>query len=224
MASRRKYLTTTEAEEYADIVINDTPEADDQISQAEEMIDAYIGFQRKHIPIQFEGMATGGTTTKIIDTSDDSHLSYDKDYFNYCEVEIVAGTNVGERRQIISSDSADKSVTVSDAFTTAIDSTSVFIIRQLGKFPRVQDVFSQPVNGLSVYYKRIPEEVKRAVAAQLQYIIEKGTEFFAGATDKSSENIADYSYTVKNDAERLIAPKARLILKGITNRKGVLIT
>jgi len=224
MSSRRKYLTTAEAEEYADIVINDSSEADDQISLAEEMIDAYIGFQRKHIQVQLEGIATSGDTTKLIDISDDTPLNYNENYFNYCEVEIVAGTNVGQRRQIISSSQSEKSITVSVAFTSAIDETSVYIIRQLGKFPRSKDVFTKSVNGNDIYYKRIPEEVKRAVAAQLQYIIEKGTEFFAGATDKSSETIADYSYSVKDDAERLIAPKARLVLHGFVNRKGVLLT
>jgi hypothetical protein len=187
------------------------------------MIDAYVGFQDKHMPVQLEGMATSGDTTKIIDTSDDSPLNYNDNYFNYCEVEIVAGTNVGERRQIISSDQSEKSVTVSAVFTAAIDSTSVYIIRQLGKFPRSKDVFTKTVDGETIYYKRIPEEVKRATAAQLQYIIEKGTEFFAGATDKDSETIADYSYSIKEGAERLIAPKARLILHGFVNRKGVLL-
>jgi len=220
MSSRRKYLTTTEAEEYADIAIQDSAEADDQISQAEEMIDSYVGFQRKHISVQYKGMATSGTTLKLIDTSNGTPLNYNENYFNYCEVEIVAGTNVGETRQIVSSDYSAESITVSAAFTAAIDSTSVYVIRQLGKFPREKDTFTRTVDGSTIYYKSIPEAVKRAVAAQLQFVIEKGVEFFAGATDKDSETIGDYRYTVKKGAERLIAPKARLILRGIVNRKG----
>ena len=217
MASRRRYTTSTEISEYADIIIDDSGEADDQISQAEEMIDAYIGFQNKHIKTKHEGMATGGTTTTLIDTS---ALGYNDNYFNYCEIEIVAGTNVGEIRQITSSDRSVNSITVNEAFSAAIDNTSVYIIRQLGKFPRVKDIFTKTVDSESTYYKSIPEAVKRAVAAQLQFVIEKGVEFFAGATDKDSETIGDYRYTVKKGAERLIAPKARLILRGIVNRKG----
>jgi len=223
MASRRRYTTSDEISEYADIIIDDSTEADDQISQAEEMIDAYVGFQNKHIRVKYEGMATGGTTTTLLDTSSDSPLGYNDNYFNYCEVEVVAGTNVGEIRQIASSDGSANSITVNTAFTAAIDSTSVYIIRQLGKFPRVEDIFTKIVDSESIYYKSIPEAVKRAVAAQLQYIIEKGVEFFAGATDKSSEVIGDYQYTVKKGAERLIAPKARMLLKGIMNRKGRLV-
>ena len=223
MASRRRYITNTELEDYADIIISDNDEADDQISQAEEMIDAYIGFQHKHISLQYNGVATGGTTTTLIDVSDDTSLSYNENFLNYCEVEIVAGTNVGETRQIVSSDYSAESITVSAAFTAAIDSTSVYVIRQLGKFPREKDTFTRTVDGSTIYYKSIPEAVKRAVAAQLQYIIEKGVEFFAGATDKKMEIIGDYHYQVKEGAERLIAPKARMLLKGIMNRKGVLI-
>jgi len=224
MSSRRRYLTNAEAEEYADIIISDSDEADDQISQAEEMIDAYVGPQRKHIRVELEGMATAGTTTTLIDTSSDTPLNYNDNYFNYCEVEIVAGTNVGETRRISSSDRTVNEITVNAAFSSAIDSTSVYRIRQLGKFPRVKDVFSKTVSGEAIYYKAIPEAVKRATAAQLQYVIDKGIEFFSGATDKDSERIADYNYSVKAGAERLIAPKARLILKGIMSRKGRLLT
>jgi len=224
MASRRRYTTNTEISEYADIIIDDSDEADDQISQAEEMIDAYVGFQNKHIKVKYKGLATDGTTTTVIDTSSDTPLNYNENYFNYCEVEVVAGTNEGETRQITSSDKSANSITVNEAFSAVIDSTSVYIIRQLGKFPRVRDVFANTVDGESIYYKSIPEAVKRAVAAQLQYIIEKGAEFFTGATDKDSEKIADYTYSVKPNTERLIAPKARLLLQGIMNRKGVLIT
>ena len=220
MSSRRKYTTGAEISEYADIIIDDSTEADDQITQAEEMIDAYVGFQTKHVRVKFEGIATDGTTTTLIDTSDDTPLNYNDNYFNYCEVEIVAGSNVGEKRSIASSVKTTKAITVDTAFTSEIDSTSVYVIRQLGKFPRQEDVFTKTVSGASVYYKSIPEKVKRAVAAQLQYVIEKGTEFFVGATDKDSEKIGDYTYSVKEGADRLIAPKARLILKGIVNRKG----
>lgn len=218
--SRRNYLTSTEAEEYADITIEDTPEAQDQISQAEEMIDAYVGFQTKHIRSEYDGQATGGTTTSLIDDSSDSVLNYDDDFYKYCEVEIIGGTNVGEKRTITASSRDNQSITVSEAFSSAIDETSIYVIRQLGKFPRVQDIKSRVVNGNSKYFKIIPEAVKRATAAQLQYIIDKGTEFFSGATDKQSERLDDYSYEVKAGAERLIAPKARILLKGIRNITG----
>jgi hypothetical protein len=222
MASRRKYLTAAELEEYADIAISDQTEADDQISQAEELIDSYVGFQVKSVSSKFVGQATSGTTTTLVDISDDSPLNYNDNYLSYCEVEIVAGTNAGERRSISSSAIATKSITVSPAFTSAIDSTSVYRIRQLGKFPRICDMFTlnNDATGLPFYAKSIPEPVKRAVAAQMQYVVEKGDEFFSGATDDESESIGDYSHNMKKDVNRLIAPKARMLLSGIKNIKG----
>jgi hypothetical protein len=225
MASRRKYLTAAELEEYADIAISDQTEADDQISQAEELIDSYVGFQVKSVSSKFVGQATSGTTTTLVDISDDSPLNYQDNYLSYCEVEIVAGTNAGERRSISSSAIATKSITVSPAFSSAIDSTSVYRIRQLGKFPRISDMFSMnnDSTGIPFYAKSIPEAVKRAVAAQMQYVVEKGDEFFTGATDDESESIGDYSHNMKTDVNRLIAPKARMLLSGIRNIKGKMI-
>lgn len=226
MASRRRYLTTAELSEYVDITIYDSAEADAQISQAEELIDSYIGTQVKAVGSKFVGQATSGTTTTLIDTSDDSTFVYNTNYFDYCEIEIIAGTNAGQIRQIVSSDPTPKTITVGVAFTSAIDNTSVYKIRQLGKFPRHEDVYSlnNPNNSnLPTYYKTIPEAVKRAVAAQMEYIMGKGLEFFSGASDDVSESIGDYSHTTKTGVNKLIAPKARELLKGMTNRLGMLI-
>lgn len=219
MASRRKYTTATEIEEFADIELKDNTEADDQISQAEEIIDAYVGPQDKHVKEEYIGQATSGTTTTIIDTSDDTPLDYANGFFDYCEVEIVGGTNKGEIRQVSAYDKDTNTITVGTAFTAAVDSTTIYLIRQLSKFPRVKDVHVLSEQ----YYKTIPEAVKRATAAQLQYIVEKGTEFFAGATDKEGEGIGDYSYSNKKGLNLLIAPKARELLRGYINRTGTLL-
>lgn len=219
--SRRGYLSQDELKQFANITITDSTEADDQISQAEEMIDTYVRRADKFIPNQTQGQATSGSTTTLIDTSSDSHFNYDDDYFNGCEIEIIGGTNVGERRRISDFDKATKKITVANAFTAAIDNTSVYVIYQLGLFPRYKDVW----HNSNVYYKRIPEAVKRAVAAQVEYIIEKGEDFFRGGADLKSESIDDYSYTRDNGASGsavLIAPKARQFLRGFISRIGVL--
>lgn len=220
--SRRGYLSHNELKQFANITIKDNDEADDVISQAEEIIDAYIRRGDKFIRNQISGIATGGTTTTLIDTSGDSHLTFDNDYFNGCEIEIIGGTNAGERRRITDYDKTTKTITVASAFTAAIDSTSAYVIYQLGFFPRVKDVFHVD----STYYKRIPEAIKRATAAQVEYIIEKGDSFFKGGADFKSESIDDYSYDRGEGSTGLaamIAPKARHFLSGFINRIGELV-
>jgi hypothetical protein len=221
--SRRGYLSQTELAQFANITIVDTSEADDVISQAEEILDSYIRRADKFISRSFKGVATDGGSEKttIIDTSGDTPFTFDDGYFTGCEVEIVAGTNAGERRKISGYDKSTQTITVANAFTSQIDSTSVYQIYQLGLFPRYEDVFHLD----SIYYKRIPESIKRATAAQVEYIIEKGDSFFKGGADFKSESIDDYSYE-RGDGSTgkaaLIAPKARGFLRGFLNRIGEL--
>jgi hypothetical protein len=220
--SRRGYLSQDELKQFANITIVDPTEADDVISQAEEILDAYIRRSDKFLVGDYRGIATDGTTTTLIDTSSDSRFNFDSGYFIGCEIEIVGGTNAGERRRISGYDKDTREVTVDTAFTATIDNTSVYIITQLGLFPRYKDVFHLD----SIYYKRIPEAIKRATAAQVEYIIEKGDSFFKGGADFKSESIDDYRYDRVEGSTglaALIAPKARQFLSGYLNRVGQLI-
>lgn len=220
--SRRGYLSQDELKQFANITITDPTEADDVISQAEEILDAYIRRADKFIPVPLHGIATSGSKTTLIDTSNDTPLNFDDDYFNGCEIEIVGGTNAGERKRITDYDRSSNQITVESDFTSAIDATSVYIISQLGLFPRYKDVFHLD----STYYKRIPEAIKRATAAQVEYIIEKGDSFFKGGADFKSESIDDYRYERGEGStgrSALIAPKARQFLSGYINRIGELI-
>lgn len=221
--SRRGYLSQNELKQFANITVKDTAEADDVISQSEEIIDSYIRRADKFIVGEYKGKATGGNAgkTTLIDTSNDTPFNFDSGYFVGCEVEIVAGANAGERRRISASDKDTKTLTVANAFTSAIDDTSVYVIYQLGLFPRYKDVFHSD----GVYYKRIPEAIKRATAAQVEYIIEKGDSFFKGGADFKSESIDDYSYDRGEGSTGLaamIAPKSRQFLTGYLNRIGEL--
>lgn len=221
--SRRGYLSQDELKQFANITINDTAEADDQISQAEELVDAFIRRSDKFIRTEITGKATSGNSekTSLIDTSGDSHLTFDDGYFNGCEIEIIGGTNAGERRRISSYTRSTQTIVVDSPFTSQIDDTSVYVIRQLGLFPRIKDVWHSD----NTYYKRIPEAIKRAVAAQVEFIIEKGESYFKGGAEFKSESIDDYSYTRDDGAQgsaALIAPKARQFLRGFISRIGVL--
>jgi hypothetical protein len=218
--SRRGYLSQSELEQYANITITDVNEADDIISQAEELVDSYVKYVQKDIVYTLEGEATAGTTTTLVDDSGDTPLDKDDDFFKLLEISIIGGTNAGERRTITGSVKSTKTLTF-PAFTSAIDNTSVYVIQQLGKFPRHQDT----IHRLSKYYKVVPEAVRRATAAQVEYMKEKGTKFFTGAADFKSESIDDYSYTRADGSsgvEAMIAPKARMLLRGFVVRIGTM--
>jgi len=222
--SRRMYLSIDELEQYADITVTDNAEANDQISQAEEAVDTYIRRGQKFMPYIVEGKATDGSTTTLIDTSSDNQLEKDDNFFLWCELEILHGTNAGERRRITASDKDTKTITVESAFTSSIDTTSFYRIHQLGLFPRSKDVIHDGDD--STYYKSIPEAIKRATAFQVKYMIDNGAEFFSTGADFKSETIGDYSYSRQdgvNMSDVLIAPKAREILKPYMNRIGQIV-
>ena len=221
--SRRAYLSIAELQQFADITVTDNDEAADKISQAEEIIDVYVGPQEKAIKFDISGRAVSATSDTLTLQTDHQNV-YEIDYLLLCEIEILGGTGGGQRRKITGQTKAGV-ITVGSDWTTTPDSTSFYKIYQLGKFPRLKDVH---YHGLSIpyqYYKSIPEEVKRAVAAQVEYAINMGDKFFStDKAEKQEEKIADYSY-VKSGAgssSRLIAPKAKMLLKYIKCRIGSL--
>ena len=223
--SRRGYLSQSELEQLANISVTDTSEADDKISQAEEMIDGYVGAQDKYMCESIKGVcaAVGATSFTLESTQQNV---YDVDYLKLCEVEILGGTGAGQRRKITAQTKAGV-CTIDAAWSTNPTTTSFYKISQIGKFPRSKDVETYTSGSTITYYKGIPEAVKRAVAAQVEYFIEMGDSFFAG--DKSeleSESIGDYSYTKGQgvgSVSKLISPKAKILLKGIFNRTGTLV-
>lgn len=222
--SKRGYLTISELEQFADITVTDDTEAEDRISQAEELIDAYVGFQEKAIPNDFHGLSNAGSaTTLTLQTNQQNIL--EKDYFKGCMVEIIGGTGNGQRTVCTGSTKAGV-LTFQDTLPTALNNTSFYKIYQLGKFPRLQDVWYDSENNTNTWYKTIPEEVKRATAAQVEYVIEMGDSFFStDKAEKKSESIGDYSYTNTDTGmiNKLIAPKAKILLTGIKIRIGQII-
>ena len=220
--TRRQYINFDDVEQYSNITITNLGEAEDQMNHAEELIDSYVGFQDKHIPLDFSGLATNGGNNYLIDTSGDSHLkSFEDDYFIYCEVEIIGGTGKGQVRTIESYNKSLNKIIVSENWDTNPDNTSFYVIRQLGKFPRIEDAYYE---NNERYYKTIPNAVKQATLAQLDYIISKGRDFFNSAVDFQSESLEGYSYTKKSGKDNFISPTARQLLKGIVNKKGQIIS
>lgn len=222
MASRRKYLTQAE---YAAYLSGGTT-TDEAITNAEELIDEYVGFPDKDVKSVIEGKAASGGASTITLESARHQNTFQKNYFLYCVIEIIGGTGSGQIRTIASS-TYEGVVTVDSAWDTAPDSTSYYKIYQLSKFPRSKDSFFDGNNSPQQYIKSIPEQVKRAVAAQVEYMAALGTAFFSGESSNfQSETIGDYSYSrgsAGNAGSNLIAPKAKQALKGFVNRKGVMI-
>lgn len=225
MASKRGYLSQTELAEFADITILDATEADDQISMAEEIIDDYVGPQDKFLQYEVRGLISAGGSNGF--TLESIHVNnMQKNYLRGCFIEIMGGAGEGQRAKI-TNQTYEGVITVDTAFSTPLDTTSYYRIWQLGKFPRSCDVEFDGAHTPSQYYKSVPEKIRRAVAAQVEYRINMGDKFFGNdKTDIVSESIGDYAYTKSESsggASRLIAPKAKLLLKGIVNRTGQII-
>lgn len=206
-------------------------ETDAQIALAEELIDAYVGYQERHITRVTYGKVTAydATAKTVADTGSTSNLEQTDDYFNRCVLEVIDGTGAGQIKRITGSSRSGKSVTLQSAFTTALDTTSVFKIYQLAKFPRRKDVYGG-VTGDN-FAKSIPQAVQDAVVAQTEFIIAQGDAFFSGiSSDMESERILNYSYTRGQSSAttsalvKMIAPKARIFLRGIKNSTGRLTT
>jgi len=218
MSSRRGYVTTTEV----DALIGSGTVVDNQINEAEEIIDAFVGPQLKFLDYELKGrlQSSGSQTVHTLDVNHQNSMQ--NDYLKGCEIEIIGGTGIGERKKITASTYAGAITT--EAFTVSLDSTSVYIIYQLGKFPRKCDGYFDGTNVPNTYYKRIPEQIKRATAMQVEYMVRMGDAFFqTDKTGKKSESIGDYSYTMGDNSggiNRLIAPKAKQALRGIVNRIG----
>ena len=225
MASRRGYLSQEELAQFADITITDATEADDQIGMAEEVIDDYVGPQDKFIGYELRGLiASGGALTFTLESIHQSNM--EKNYLRGCWIEIIGGTGEGQKRKV-TAQTFEGVVTVEAAFSPALDTTSYYKIWQLGHFPRKNDVEFDGTHTPQQYYKSIPEKVRRATAAQVEYRVNMGDAFFASdKADLQSESIGDYSYSKGQGTTglaRLIAPKAKILLRGIINRKGSIV-
>lgn len=248
MSSRRQYIDANYLSAYLSgtSLSDDYSNTDDLISAAEEYIDAWVGYQNKFfrgvsssngvytapdssgsIPTVFE---VRGRVASVIDASNFvlqqyTQFVFQDDYLAGCWAEIIGGTGIGQTNHIIAS-VLDGQVTVETPWTTQIDSTSVYRIYQLGKFPRVQDVFFDGINTPVRYYKAIPDAVRRATAAQCVFMNAKGRDFFeSDSGSMQSEHLGSYSYargSKTSSGSIYIAPDAKDALRGITNRTGAI--
>lgn len=222
----RNYLTPDNLEKLVGIDVTDNDEALNQLDRAEQAVDDYIGYHCRAVEGEFQGTISSVQGKVIYDTNNASQLHQTDGYFARCVIEIIGGTGAGQVRYISDSSYEGRSVTILDDWTTAPDTTSFYRIYQVGIFPRPQETYTRQ-DGRR-YYKAIPEAVQRAVAAQIEFMIQKGDAFFVGdQADITSESIGNYSYSKTNGGQSAavsgLAPRARTLLRGYKNRTGRLI-
>lgn len=250
--SRRQYITPTYLTGYlgSQTLTGDFPSPDALIEMAEEMIDSYVGPQRKWFQLDSSFIAgvytppdyepetpvvkeLRGRITQVVDPSNymietwQQH-AYQNNFFQMCNLDVIGGKGFGQS-YLISASTLSGQITVTNIDGTALtvapfDTTTVYRIYQLGKFPRDRDVFYNTFQNPTFYYKSVPEQVREAVAAQAEYINKMGLSYFTSER-LTSEHIGPYSYTraahsVKD--ETLIAPKARMLLRGYMSRRGTM--
>jgi hypothetical protein len=224
MASKRGYTTTDEVNEDLGITVTDA-----QINKAEEIIDDFIGAQDKFMSYEIRGLvAAGGASSFTLE--DEQQNNMQKNFLRGCWVEIIGGSGEGQRKKI-TGQTYEGVVTIEGSFSPALDTTSYYRIWQLGKFPRKQDVSYDSEHVPNQYYKSIPEKVRKATVAQIEYMVNLGDNFFGSdKVDMVAEHIADYSYDKGSNNQqsatgiaRLIAPKAKILLSGLKNRLGEII-
>lgn len=206
--SRKNYVTTDEVQQITGQTVTD-----DEISMAEDQIDAYVGrVNSKHLQNEIVGKAQAGAAGTITLAASALSSYYEGSLVGKA-IEIIGGTGQGQRRSIKSH--AGDVVTTDSDWTDAPDNTSVYHIFQPGKFPRAQDVTTLE----GVTYPGIPEGVKVATAWQVLWM--KNVDD-TDSESMQSENIGGYSYSraAKIGSARLIAPKARVALRGFVNRVG----
>jgi hypothetical protein len=226
MASEYQYLTTAEYASYDLSVsgITNVALAEQHISYAEKLIDAYCGawpqFYSEDVGIP---SAVLGATV----TADLFGGGYGTNYFakGGLYLYVYEGAGVGEERLITASDTAG-TVTLLTAISS-MDTTSKFILRQHSVFPRYKDIDATNV-------PLIPKRVKQAVAAQVAFGTQKGSEgagmwhsdpVLNERADLTSESYGS-GYSYSRDARRVqgpaqfIAPQAGMFLRGYIFRQG----
>lgn len=222
----RNYLSIDELESLIAIEVTNETEALRQLDRAEEAIDDYVGYQCKSVEDSVSGEVTAVSSLEIRDTGSGTPLDVTSGTYARCVIEIVGGTGSGQVRYIASSSKTNKSITVVDAWETTPDTTSIYKIYQVAKFPRQTDTSSNRA-GTSVY-KTIPDAISKAVAAQIEYFNARGDDFFKGdSVNVKSENIGNYGYskgdTSASASVQLISPRVRSLLVGYKNSGGKLI-
>lgn len=200
------------------------------ISDAERVVDAYVGpgprFYTDMSGVLASLVASGGTTWPA-EIFGDNRPDYWAKGGAYVRVVSGVGTTSqnGQRRLVVAS--LDSQVTLASGFDAALGAGTEFAFEQESAFPRVwdSDIWASP---------KMPFELEAAVAAQVEYGIQFGSEAFGLGdpkivTDEGGDVTSrTYSsgYSESRDPNRrqgigvFLAPRARIILQRLLSNTG----
>lgn len=202
------------------------------ISDAERIIDAYVGPGPKFYPDLTGTLTSGvasGATAFPADIWGRRRPNYWAQGGAYVRIVRAIGAEaaVGQERLVVSSPNETESVTLASGFDVALPAGAEFEFSQESAFPRFwdQNPFASPT---------LPQLLKAAVAAQVEYGIFFGSEEFGLGdptivTDEKGDVISrtyGSGYSESRDARRRdglsvwIAPKARVLLRKLMSNTG----
>ncbi len=227
------YLNPTELAQYIHTMaaVSNQALAASFISDAERVIDAFAG---PSPPYYTDLTGTTAATMAPLQTDLTATLFGDRRPAYWARggvyIHVVSSSEasiIGERRLVVNS-AGTNTITLASGFATSVPSGTQFDYRQESVFPRIWDrtTLSDP---------RLPDMLlKPAVAAQVEYGIDAGSEAFglsetALVTDKDG-SVLQRSYgsgfSESRDAARTnglalwIAPKARVFMRRLLNSTG----
>lgn len=233
--SERNYIRPGELPTYIHTMsgVTNSGQAAQFISDAEAIVDRLVGGAPKFYPELTGDLASAvasGATTWPSNVFGSRRTNYWAKGGVYVEIqECTTGSLVGQKRLVVGS--TDNQVTLASGFDAPVPVGTQFGFRQESLFPRAQDynVRGDP---------RMPDDLKRAVAYQVEFAINEGSEAY-GLSDPTIASDPDrgiqsrsygsgYSETRVTTEQRglatYVAPKARVILRRLMSSTGRLVT
>jgi hypothetical protein len=203
------------------------------ISEAERIVDVYVGPAQKfytELTGSLELEVTSGSVAWRHPMFGDRREDYWAKGGTYIEIQgSDQASLVGQSRKVVNS--ADNLVRLVSGFSVDAPVGTEFTFRQCSRFPRIQDRDSRGD-------PRMPDDLKPAVAYQVEYGILYGSEEFGlgstGVAIDPDDGVQSRSYgsgysESRNTARRSglavwVAPKARMQLRRLLNVTGRLRT
>lgn len=201
------------------------------ITDAERIVDAYVGPAPRFyssLTGQVSSTVASGATAFPASIFGDRRPNYWAKGGAYVElIDGVTGAQIGEARLLVASQT--EQVTLASGFDFAVPSGAQFFFHQRSAFPRLrdQDTLGTP---------RMPHELKMAVAQQVEYGIQFGSEELGlgdpAIADGEAGTVQSRTYgsgysesrvpNLKQGLAYFIAPRARITLRPLLGAAGKL--